>query len=168
MDNVMQHVDIIEKKQQNGTVYILEDEEYEDLDEILTRYVYPMGSFVRDIIGHKYFMPISESQHQREVESILRDKYSVNPRQMPYVFTAIPERPGRFLLSYVLGGSLSRKLYFRHEPIKIVSDGYYYRHLTLESLSKLLNYFKRHFREIPPAHTPMIGSATMTGSVQLF
>lgn len=30
-------------------------QEFEDLDEITARYIQPMASFARDLLGHKYF-----------------------------------------------------------------------------------------------------------------
>lgn len=39
---------------------IIQGEDFEDLDEIMTRYISQMASYVREIIGHKNFR--SETQ----------------------------------------------------------------------------------------------------------
>lgn len=63
-DTVLQHIDVLEEKKPNvfslGKRLIIQGEDFEDLDEILARYVAPMATCVREIVGHKNFK--SEAQ----------------------------------------------------------------------------------------------------------
>ena len=67
--NCFQHLDILEEKKANsfsvGRRLIIQGEEFEDLDEILARYIAPMASFVKEIISHKNF----RSEEQLEAQS---------------------------------------------------------------------------------------------------
>lgn len=45
-------------------------QEFEDLDEITARYIQPMASFARDLLGHKYFQECHGGN--KEVETDLR------------------------------------------------------------------------------------------------
>ena len=57
--NILQHVEIAEEDKPNpftlGRRLIIGSEHFEDLDEILARYVQPMANFARDIIQHKNY-----------------------------------------------------------------------------------------------------------------
>ena len=56
---IYQHVSIEEKDKENqftlGRQLVIDNETYEDLDEIIARFVAPMAQNARDIISHKYF-----------------------------------------------------------------------------------------------------------------
>lgn len=58
--NILQHVEIVEENKPNqlslGRQLIIGNEHFEDLDEILARYVQPMANFTRDIIQHKNYL----------------------------------------------------------------------------------------------------------------
>lgn len=45
-------------------------QEFEDLDEITARYIQPMASFARDLLGHKYFQECHGGN--KEVETALQ------------------------------------------------------------------------------------------------
>ena len=52
--------------------------EYEDLDEIIARYVSPISSFARDIIGYKYYQSF-DGGNQREAEKFLQEEKAKAP-----------------------------------------------------------------------------------------
>lgn len=45
-------------------------QEFEDLDEITARYIQPMASFARDLLGHKYFQECHGGN--KEVETVVQ------------------------------------------------------------------------------------------------
>lgn len=45
-------------------------QEFEDLDEITARYIQPMASFARDLLGHKYFQECHGGS--KEVETVVQ------------------------------------------------------------------------------------------------
>ncbi|XP_051536488.1 transcription elongation factor SPT6 isoform X2 [Myxocyprinus asiaticus] len=58
-DGIYQHVDVREEGKENafslGHTLWINNEEFEDLDEITARFIQPMAAFARDLLGHKYF-----------------------------------------------------------------------------------------------------------------
>lgn len=50
----------------SGPCYSLQ--EFEDLDEITARYIQPMASFARDLLGHKYFQECNGGSKEVETE----------------------------------------------------------------------------------------------------
>lgn len=63
-----------------GKRLIIEGEDFEDLDEILARYISPMVSLVKEIISHKNFK--SEAQ----LEALLSQQDPENQRSHPVIF----------------------------------------------------------------------------------
>jgi hypothetical protein len=167
MDGVMQHVDVTETRRQEpggaAVKYSIGDDEFEDLDEILSRYVYPMALNVRDIVNHKNYVNLEIERRQDQAEMILKEKLVLNPRQLHYVFSPIKERPGYFLLSYLMTTS-QQKVKCTHEVIKVVPDGFRFREGNYENMTNLLGYFKRYYRH-HPFKTPKIGSASASGLI---
>ena len=57
-DDIYQHVDVREEGKENafslGQSLWIGDEEFEDLDEIVARYINPMAAHARDIISFRY------------------------------------------------------------------------------------------------------------------
>ncbi len=177
--NCFQHVDVLEEKKQNsfsiGKRLIIEGEDYEDLDEILARYINPMASFVREISSHKNYKDVefinsymgasqmnntasqiedSENVNSSnmaarndQIEHFLLDERSKNSARIPYLFTCCRNLPGRFMLSYMI------KTKLRNEYIKIIPEGFKFREKTFSSFNELVNWFKVHFSDpipIPP------------------
>ena len=75
--NVVQHVDIIEKQKPNpfslGKELYIGEDKFEDLDEILARYVQPMATFARDILTYKYYMG-NETGDRLLTETFLKEE----------------------------------------------------------------------------------------------
>lgn len=47
-------------------------QEFEDLDEITARYIQPMASFARDLLGHKYFQDCNGGNKEVETDLLSR------------------------------------------------------------------------------------------------
>lgn len=66
-------------------------QEFEDLDEITARYIQPMASFARDLLGHKYFQECNGGNKEVETALLLGMGKKINlcpypdiPFQNPY------------------------------------------------------------------------------------
>jgi hypothetical protein len=143
---IYQHIDIVEEKKLNpfsiGKRLIIEGEDFEDLDEILARYVNPMANNVREILNYKYFHDFDDDSKKLEViESLLLNEQRANPTRIPYFFTCDKTHPGKFLLSYMV------RLKAKHEYISITPDGYKFRHQVHKSFNVLVNWFKKHHND---------------------
>ncbi|XP_061383631.1 transcription elongation factor SPT6 [Danaus plexippus] len=150
-DGICQHIDVREEGKENafslGRSLWIQGSEFEDLDEIIARYVTPMAGHARDLIAYKYYKNLGGMRDK--AEEILKDEKSKNPNKIHYVISAAKNHPGRFLLSYLPRARCT------HEYISVTPDGYKFRQRMFDSLGGLLKWFKEHFREPPPSGTPV-------------
>ena len=171
-EGVYGHVDVLEDKKVNafsiGKRLIVDGEDFEDLDEIVARYVAPMAALVKEIATHKNFKdlrvldadykppavgaPKDERAHQLMEQHLLEEKLK-QPTRIPYAFAVCPHMPGRFALYYMLG---SRAKAMRYEYIKTAPDGLRFRDKKFNSFGELLAWFKAHFNEpyVKPTQVP--------------
>ena len=154
---ITQHVDIIEKGKDNpfglGRQLIINQEVYEDLDEIIARFVQPMAQFARDLVNFRYFRN-AEGGLKVKMEEYLSEARQQQPNKIHYFISASKERPGKFLLSYL---PRSRPV---HEWVTVTPEGYRYRQNVFSSVNQLFKWFKEHYRDPPPQPSPAAVSAT--------
>lgn len=85
-DGINAHVDIKEEGKDNafslGHQLFINNEAYEDLDEIIARYVQPMASYARDLINFKYYKETGGKRE--EMERICREEKQKAPSRIPY------------------------------------------------------------------------------------
>uniref|UniRef100_A0A1I8JEX7 Transcription elongation factor spt6 n=1 Tax=Macrostomum lignano TaxID=282301 RepID=A0A1I8JEX7_9PLAT len=165
-DGIIQHVEVQERNKQNdfslGKTLLIEGEEFEDLDEIIARYVQPMAAYIRDISMHKYYVrPAPGASGVAAIDDSLRQAKQARPTTIPYSLSAVTNMPGKFLLAYLPRSNVHR------EYITVRPGGLRYRGRQFASLNQLLAWFKQHYREPPPSAANAPGSALMTpaGSV---
>ncbi|XP_065088333.1 transcription elongation factor SPT6 isoform X1 [Ochlerotatus camptorhynchus] len=160
--DIYQHIDVREEGKENdfslGQSLLIGNEEFEDLDEIIARYISPMASYARDLLNYKYYKD-TDGGMKDKAEEFLKEEKKKNPNKIHYVVSVAKNYPGKFLLSY-----LPRTKY-KHEYITITPEGYRFRSQNFDSVNALLKWFKEHFRDpIPmatPASTPR-GSSSVT------
>ncbi|RNA09222.1 transcription elongation factor SPT6, partial [Brachionus plicatilis] len=125
-----QHVDILEEKKANsfslGKKLVIQGDDYEDLDEILARFINPMVQLVRDIMSNKYFKNLNELDIKDEIKVELVERYLLDERQkqpnkIPYVFLQCVNLPCKFMLAYVI------KHKMRCEYLSVTSEGFRFR-----------------------------------------
>jgi len=186
-NNCYQHVDVLEEKKQNsfsiGKRLIIEGEDFEDLDEILARYISPMANCVREIMNHKNYKEVEiinaygsngelndfEKSNAAnlvakndQIELYLLDERAKSPSKIPYLFTCCRNLPGRFLLSYMV------KTKLRNESIKISQEGFKFRERSFSSFNELINWFKAHFNDpISVASNPSSSSQEINSTQKI-
>ena len=155
---ITQHVDIIEKNKDNpfglGKQLIINGEVYEDLDEIIARYVNPMSQFARDLINFRYFRN-AEGGLPEKMEEYLNEARASQPNKIHYFIAASKERAGKFLLSYL------PRTRVMHEYVTVTPEGFRYRQRIFNSVNQLFKWFKEHFRDPPPQPTPVMATPVM-------
>ncbi|OAF72048.1 Transcription elongation factor SPT6 [Intoshia linei] len=143
-ENIYRHIDISEFDKTNnfsiGRKLKIENEYYEDLDEITARYIQPMASYIRDIVTHKYYLAMQNSNNAEIEKIILLEKRS-QPSRIPYKLIASHEYPGKFILAYC--PTTKTKI----EYLTITVNGIRYRKKMFATLPDLLKWFKEHYRE---------------------
>ncbi|CAN7987050.1 unnamed protein product [Ixodes hexagonus] len=153
-EGILQHIDVKEQGKENafslGSSLLINNEEFEDLDEIIARHVQPMAGYARDLTSFRYFRE-AEGGKREVIEKLLAEEKKRNPSKIHYVVSSCREFPGKFLLSYL------PRVKARHEFITVTPDGFRYRQHMFHSVGSLFRWFKEHFRDPVPG-TP--GSAT--------
>ncbi|XP_055550196.1 transcription elongation factor SPT6 [Wyeomyia smithii] len=158
-NEIYQHIDIREEGKENifslGQSLWIGNEEFEDLDEIIARYINPMASYVRDLLNYKYYKDTNGGMKDK-AEEIIKEEKKKNPNKIHYVISIAKNYPGKFLLSYL------PRTKFKHEYVTVTPEGYRFRQQRFDSVNSLLKWFKEHFRDpIPsPSSTPR-GSASL-------
>ncbi|KAM6118684.1 LOW QUALITY PROTEIN: transcription elongation factor SPT6 [Phoenicopterus ruber ruber] len=151
-----QHVDVREEGKENafsGLHTWINTEEFEDLDEIVARYVQPMASFARDLLNHKYYQDCNGGDKKKLEELLIKTKKE-KPTFIPYFISAC-NLPGKFLLGYQPRGT-------RIEYVTVTPEGFRYRGQVFPTVNGLFRWFKDHYQDPVPGITPSSSSRTRT------
>ena len=139
-DDIYQHIDVREEGKVNafslGRGLWIGTEEFEDLDEIIARYINPMASLSRDILTFKYFRSDTEGGSRPLCEQIIKREKAANPNKIHYFFSASKELSGKFMITYMPRDKT------RHEFVSVTPEGFRFRKQNFESLSQLMKWFK--------------------------
>jgi hypothetical protein len=112
-------------------------EYYDNLQEIVERYVTPCNRSLRELINHPKFLKcntLDDLKQQLEVEK------KENNQRIPYRFTILEKYPQYAVLGYIPKDKMVR------EFIKIKPRGYFFHNLFHFPLNNLVNWFKQEFR----------------------
>ncbi|XP_043230112.1 transcription elongation factor SPT6-like isoform X3 [Amphibalanus amphitrite] len=154
-DDVIQHIAVKEVGKENafslGQTLLIDNEEFEDLDEILARHVSPISAHARDLLNYKYYRDTDGGKRPR-ADEILREEKRKNPQKIPYIVSVSKEHPGKFMLSYL------PRTRPRHEFITLTPEGFRFRQQVFETIPSLFRWFKDHFRD-PVPQTPRAAAA---------
>lgn len=158
-DDVYQHIDVRENGKENnfslGKSLFIGTEEFEDLDEIIARYINPMASYARDLITFKYYRS-SLGGLRDKAEELLKEEKKKNANKIHYFLSASKSYPGKFMISYLPRNSC------KHEYISVNPEGFKFRQQMFDNVNALMKWFKEHFKDPPPVQTP--GSTPRGGS----
>lgn len=171
-DGVYTHIDVLEggKDSKDFTSFLslgktlqIGDDTFEDLDEVIARYVDPLVSNLKEMLRYRKF----RRGKKEEIDSLLRQEKAVNPSRIVYAVSVSYEHHGAFMLSYL------RSVKVHHEYITLSPKGYKFRKRVFDNIDKLVNYFQRHVNdpvmENPPhrslaAMVPMKSPAPAAGT----
>lgn len=158
-EGIYQHVDVREEGKENafslGSTLWINTEEFEDLDEIIARFVQPMASFARDLINHKYYQDCNCGDKKKLEELLIKTKKE-KPTFIPYFIAANKELPGKFLLGY------QPRAKPRIEYVTVTPEGFRYRGQIFPTVNGLFRWFKDHYQDPVPGITPSSSSRTRT------
>lgn len=163
-DDVYQHVDVREVGKENnfslGTSLFIGTEEFEDLDEIIARYINPIAGFARDLIAFKYYRRELGGLRDK-AEELLKEEKRKNANKIHYFISASKNYPGKFMISY------QPRANCKHEYISVTSEGFKFRQQMFDNINALMKWFKDHYKDPIPAPTPSTprgGSSTRSYS----
>lgn len=126
-------------------------QEYEDLDEIIARFVQPMAAFARDLLSHKCYRAANGGD-RKALEKLLSEEKARNPKRIPYFFSCSKQYPSKFVLAYQPASKP------KMEFVTVTPDGFRYRGQVHESVNELLKWFKDHYRDPIPRPIPTTAS----------
>lgn len=75
---------------------MVEKQIYEDLDEIIYRFIVPMCDYGREIQSHRLFL----AESRDSVAARLRQERDINPSRIPYFIFPSPEQPRCLNIGY--------------------------------------------------------------------
>ena len=120
-----------------GTRLKISDEFYENLQEIIERYITPCNRSLREVTQHpKFFKCKKEEEVKDELE---KEKKEASSR-IPYKFVILDEYPQYVILYYIPSKAL------KIEFIKIKPRGYFFHGRYHYPFHDLINWFKSEFR----------------------
>lgn len=67
---------------------MIDKDEFEDLDEIIARYINPMAAHARDLLNFRYYRDTAGGVVEN-AENILREDKSANPNKIHYIISAV-------------------------------------------------------------------------------
>lgn len=196
VDGVLHNIDVIEKSKTNqfslGKRLLIVDprtqetEEFEDLDEILARYIKPMANFVADIISHKYYRNLSQPlpsatpsgsatpaqaaaatittaasgppPMSNDAQRILNNLLIDDKRRNPTRIRYYITISREFPTKFLLSYMPVRKPI--HEYFTVTPNGIRFRSKVFPTLTETLNWFKVHFNDNAIAPSSSIRSTS--------
>mmetsp|Transcript_1301 Transcript_1301/g.2009 ORF Transcript_1301/g.2009 Transcript_1301/m.2009 type:complete len:332 (-) Transcript_1301:225-1220(-) len=131
-----------------GRRLIIGNEVYEDLDDVYNNHRPQLNELTKLMIQHKYFRYGTET----DIQECLQEEASVSNRTC-YALSYSYDRPGHFLLAYIVAGSRngsSAPRRVQREYIGLTYAGYKFRGHVFETSDKLINWWKLNFRKNHP------------------
>ncbi|WOH06329.1 hypothetical protein DCAR_0625754 [Daucus carota subsp. sativus] len=142
-DGVYAHKDIVEGGKDNkditsmlriGKTLKIGEDTFEDLDEVMDRYVDPLIAHLKTMLSYRKFKKGSKA----EIDEFLRSEKADYPARIVYCFGISHEHPGTFILTYI------RSTNPHHEYIGMYPKGFKFRKRMFEDIDRLVAYFQRH------------------------
>lgn len=155
-DGVYAHKDIIEGGKDHkditsllriGKTLKIGEDTFEDLDEVMDRYVDPLVTHLKAMLNYRKFRKGTKA----EVDEQLRIEKSEYPLRIVYSFGISHEHPGTFILTYIRSSNP------HHEYIGLYPKGFKFRKRMFEDIDRLVAYFQRHIDD-PIHESPSIRS----------
>ncbi|KAJ1404514.1 YqgF/RNase H-like domain [Sesbania bispinosa] len=156
-DGVYAHKDIVEGGKEHkditsllriGKTLKLGEDTFEDLDEVMDRYVDPLVTHLKAMLNYRKFRTGTKT----EVDELLRMEKAEYPNRIVYSFGISHEHPGTFILTYI------RSTNPHHEYIGLYPKGFRFRKKMFEDIDRLVAYFQRHIDDPQHDSAPSIRS----------
>ncbi|KAI5427462.1 Transcription elongation factor spt6, variant 2, partial [Lathyrus oleraceus] len=131
-----------------GKTLKIGEDTFEDLDEVMDRYVDPLVTHLRAMLNYRKF----RTGLKTEVDELLKTEKEENPMRIVYSFGICHEHPGTFVLTYI------RSTNPHHEYIGLYPKGFRFRKKMFEDIDRLVAYFQRHIDDPQNDSAPSIRS----------
>lgn len=106
----MVHIDIQEHDKAVGATIgsklQISEEMFENLQEIVERYIMPCNRLLREACNHSKF---KQCDTQEELETNLKEEKTADPTRIPYKVTVLPQYPQHLVIGYIPKNSLVKE-----------------------------------------------------------
>ena len=119
----------------------LPGERFDDLDELIARYIEPLVENVREMEAHRKF---ADERGADVLEKTLKAEKAATPGSIPYRLSPTSKTPDHFALSYLPKQKVIK------EYVKVAPNGYTYRTKLFSSVEDALKFFKANYKSPPP------------------
>ncbi|KAM7529941.1 hypothetical protein LguiB_033351 [Lonicera macranthoides] len=156
-DGVYAHKDIVEGGKEHkditsmlriGKTLKIGDDTFEDLDEVMDRYVDPLVAHLKTMLSYRKFKKGAKA----EVDEVLKIEKSEYPMRIVYCFGISHEHPGTFILTYIRSSDP------HHEYVGLYPKGFKFRKKMFEDIDRLVAYFQSHINDPLDSSGPSIRS----------
>ncbi|XP_021816843.1 transcription elongation factor SPT6 homolog [Prunus avium] len=156
-DGVYAHKDIVEGGKDHkditsllriGKTLKIGEDTFEDLDEVMDRYVDPLVAHLKSMLNYRKFKRGTKA----EVDELLKIEKLEYPMRIVYCFGISHEHPGTFILTYI------RSTNPHHEYVGLYPKGFKFRKRMFEDIDRLVGYFQRHIDDPQHESGPSIRS----------
>ncbi|XP_008244088.1 PREDICTED: transcription elongation factor SPT6 [Prunus mume] len=156
-DGVYAHKDIVEGGKDHkditsllriGKTLKIGEDTFEDLDEVMDRYVDPLVAHLKSMLNYRKFKRGTKA----EVDELLKIEKLEYPMRIVYCFGISHEHPGTFILTYI------RSTNPHHEYVGLYPKGFKFRKRMFEDIDRLVAYFQRHIDDPQHESGPSIRS----------
>ncbi len=113
------------------------NEEYEDLDEVIARYVNPIASLMVTLSEHRRFSDLPAAQ----IEQLLRQEKAGNSNQIAYRIGFDDKNPGFFKIFFLSNTSI------QYEAISMRPNGFRLKSRMFLTVNEMLEWWKRHWQD---------------------
>ncbi|KAG9454791.1 hypothetical protein H6P81_007695 [Aristolochia fimbriata] len=135
-----------------GKTLKIGEDTFEDLDEVMDRYVDPLVTQLKAMLGHRKFKHGTKA----EVDELLRAEKAEYPARIVYCFGICHEHPGTFILSYI------RNTHPHHIYITLYPKGFRFQSNFFDNIDRLVAHFQKHIDDLPrEAVQPNLSVAAM-------
>ncbi|XP_063933311.1 transcription elongation factor SPT6-like [Zophobas morio] len=116
--------------------YKLKKQFYDDLDEILARFLSPITALLTEVQNSQcYHKPL----YKAELDKVLREEKKRNPARIPYYLSASKEFAGKLMISYLPGCNT-----VIHEFVVLSPEGFTYRNNLFDCVKDVIDWFKEY------------------------
>lgn len=141
-ENIIVHLDIDEKDSRLpganiGSKLWISDESFDNLQEIIERYITPCNRLLREALVHAKFLNCEKID---QLETFLKKEKAEEQQKIPYRLTLHDGYPQYLILGYIPKDALVK------EFIKVKPRGFFFHHQYFTTIPELLNWFKAQFR----------------------
>jgi transcription elongation factor SPT6 len=135
------HIEIEELDKPNkwslGKKLRINDDYYDDLDDVMANCVDPLVSYAESVTAHRRF----KVGRKEEINTFLGEAKQQNPNELPYVLAFNHDLAGKFLICFQPWTKVMR------HNVHLTPKGLKYKNRFFPTAQRAIDYFKKHWND---------------------